>query len=176
MQVVQRRTRGFTLIELMIVVVIVGVLAVLAVTGYRKYAISSRNSEAVQFLQAVRAAQFSYFAANGSFCGSTTESVWPPRIPGVGDGKLPWNDPNAPIPENNAWHTLGVTSPGHVYFQYRMAAGRAGENGGPAIQDDGKPWFWVQANGDFDGNGVLSTFEVTSQSEAVWKNAERVNE
>ena len=42
--------------------------------------------QAVQFLQAVRAAQFSYFAANGSFCGSTTEPVQPPRIPGVGDG------------------------------------------------------------------------------------------
>ena len=55
--------KGFTLVELMVVVVIIGVLSVLALFAYRKYNFFARNSEAVQFLGAVRSAQESYFQA-----------------------------------------------------------------------------------------------------------------
>ncbi len=41
-----KRNRGFTLIELMIVVAIVGVLAVLAIYGVRKYIANSKTAEA----------------------------------------------------------------------------------------------------------------------------------
>ena len=159
---------GFTLVELMIVVVIIGVLSVLAVTGYRKYKYAARNAEAVQFLGAVRAEQHAYFEAYGRFCGSTTPAVWPPEIPTVQTGKVAWESPESQIPDNNAWSALGIRSPGQVWFQYRMAAGRAGETGGAAIADSRKAWFWAQANGDFDGNRVKSTFEVTSEKPDVF--------
>src|SRR5471030_3183022 len=42
----KRRARGFTLIELMIVVAIVGVLAVLAVFSIRKYMANAKTAEA----------------------------------------------------------------------------------------------------------------------------------
>jgi prepilin-type N-terminal cleavage/methylation domain-containing protein len=64
------RVRGFTLVELMVVVVILGVLAVLALFAYRKYTYAARNSEAVQFLGGVRAAQESYFQSFGQYCGT----------------------------------------------------------------------------------------------------------
>ena len=46
----RRHLRGFTLIELMIVVVIVGILAALSTYGVRKYAASSKSAEALQNL------------------------------------------------------------------------------------------------------------------------------
>ena len=165
---IRRSQQGFTLVELMIVVVIVGVLSVLAITGYRKYSYASRNSEASQFLGAVRAAQEAYFQAFGQYCGSPASAKWPPRIPSLETGKIRWESPGDAIPDDNPWSSLGVRSPGRVWFQYQLAAGGPGENGGPAIQDNRKPWFWAQANGDFNGDGKVSTFEVTSEKPDVF--------
>jgi prepilin-type N-terminal cleavage/methylation domain-containing protein len=55
--VAKRHPRGFTLIEMMIVVVIVGVLAMLAVVGFRKLVQSSHVSEATNMVQNIRVAQ-----------------------------------------------------------------------------------------------------------------------
>ncbi|MGC6416684.1 MAG: type IV pilin protein [Bradymonadia bacterium] len=167
-----KASHGFTLVELMIVVVIIGVLSVLAITGYRKYTYAARNAEAVQFLGSVRAAQLAYYQANGVFCGSTTPSFWPRDIPSMDTGKIRWSDPADPIPQANAWHDLAVESPGSVWFRYQVAAGRPGQAGGEAIRNSNRPWFWAQANGDFDGNGTLSTFEVTSEKPEVFRHNE----
>ncbi|MCB9543568.1 MAG: prepilin-type N-terminal cleavage/methylation domain-containing protein [bacterium] len=162
------RTRGFTLVELMIVVVIIGVLAVLAITGYRKYTYAARNAEAQQFLGAVRAAQQMYFEAFGRYCGEVNPDLWPAEMPNGETGKINWDSPDNPLPEDNAWYQLGIRSPGRVWFQYSLAAGEPGENGGRAIRDNRKHWFWAQANGDFNADGTTSTFEVTSEKADVY--------
>ncbi len=110
-----------------------------------------------------------YYQANGAFCGEPDPTFWPRDIPSIDTGKLRWNNPDDPIPPNSAWHDLAVESPGAVWFRYQVAAGRPGQNGGPAIRNIQRPWFWAQANGDFDGNGVLSTFEVTSEKPEVFR-------
>jgi hypothetical protein len=84
---------------------------------------------------------------------------------------LRWDDPDNPIPDNNAWHDLGIRSPGLVWFQYRLAAGENG-GGGAAIANDEGHWFWAQANGNFDMDDDLSTFEVTSEKAEVYINNE----
>ena len=81
MRGIRPSTRGFTLVELMIVVVIIGVLSVLAITGYRKYTYSARNAEAQQFLGAVRAAQQMYFEGFGRYCGDPNPAAWPAEMP-----------------------------------------------------------------------------------------------
>ena len=42
----KRNSRGFTLVELMIVVAIIGILAALAIVGVKKYMTSAKSAEA----------------------------------------------------------------------------------------------------------------------------------
>ncbi len=158
---------GFTLIELMIVVVIIGVLSVLAVTGYRRYTFAARNAEAVSFLLAVKGAQQSYYQAFGQFCGTRSAEVgtWPDEVPF--EMKANWDAP----PAANGWSDLGVKSPGRVWFQYIILAAK-GNAHVPlnAIVEGNKDWFIARAHGNFDGEGILSTFEITSERSDVWQN------
>lgn len=78
--------RGFTLIELMVVVIIVGVLAAVGVPAYQEYVDKSRLVEAYAAVDALQKAQISNYLANGYFInnvsfnpiGSTTQTV-PPK-------------------------------------------------------------------------------------------------
>ena len=147
-----RNRRGFTLVELMVVVVILAVLASLALFAYKKYTRSARNSEAVQFLGAIRAAQESYFQSFGQYCGTVAPVLHPGRVPF--EMKELWNPP-----EDSPFRVLGVQSPGQVWFQYIMWAGQAGENppaGAPFLASEvaGRPWYWVGACSDFDGDSA----------------------
>ncbi len=59
--------RGFSLIELMIVVAIVGILAWLASANYRNYVLRTNRTEARLALLAIQAAQERYFVQNNQY-------------------------------------------------------------------------------------------------------------
>ena|SRR5437016_25233 len=59
--------KGFTLIELMIVVAIIGILAAIAIPNFMTYQAKARQSEAKVGLGGMFTTATSYFAENGSF-------------------------------------------------------------------------------------------------------------
>ena len=60
-----KNTRGFTLIELMIVVAIVGILAAIAIPAYTDYTIRAKVSEALAFSAAAKTTISEYYASEG---------------------------------------------------------------------------------------------------------------
>lgn len=59
--------KGFTLIELMIVVAIVGILAAVALPAYSNYTARAYASEALGVAQGYKTAVIEYHAANGAY-------------------------------------------------------------------------------------------------------------
>jgi prepilin-type N-terminal cleavage/methylation domain-containing protein len=72
-----RNSKGFTLIELMIVVVIIGILAALAIPRFMRSTTKSKQSEAKQLLKQIYTMQRAYrqefntYALNGAIADST---------------------------------------------------------------------------------------------------------
>ncbi|MCK4590884.1 MAG: prepilin-type N-terminal cleavage/methylation domain-containing protein, partial [Candidatus Latescibacteria bacterium] len=72
-----RDQKGFTLVELMIVVVIVGILAAVAIPMYRGSVEKARASEAEAALGTIRSSERVYHAEHGVYYGADNASVTP---------------------------------------------------------------------------------------------------
>jgi len=86
-----KRTRGFTLLELMIVVAIVAILAAFALSNYSKQVRKSRRAEAKQVMTGLslleekyRSEHTTYPASAASIGGSTTASYYTVTVPAGG--------------------------------------------------------------------------------------------
>lgn len=74
-----KNKKGFTLIELMIVVAIIGILAALAIPDFMKMMAKSKQSEARSNLSAVFTAQTSYFGLTNTYGATFYMIDWAPE-------------------------------------------------------------------------------------------------
>ncbi len=188
LRVTDRRARGFTLIEMMVVVVLIGILSVLAVVGYRKLVTSSHVSEATNMVQNIRVAQEEYHSETQTYANvsASLTSYYPQSAP-TGNTVTGWggacggqcSDPTT------GWAVLPVHVDGPVMFGYATVAGTAGTNPAPAsVSVNGQnvafpspstvDWFVVAAMCDVDSDGKTPDTHVytTSWSNAVMVDAE----
>ena len=70
--------RGFTLIELMIVVAIIGILAAIAIPNFLTYSAKAKQSEAKVGLGGIFTTAVSYFGENNSFSTTPTNLGYKP--------------------------------------------------------------------------------------------------
>jgi type IV pilus assembly protein PilE len=86
---VPSRTRGFNLVELMIVTAIIGILAAIAYPSYTQYVLRSNRADAQAIL--MESAQFMerYYTTNNSYVGATVLSAVSPK--GAAGGAIKYN-------------------------------------------------------------------------------------
>src|SRR5512145_2725128 len=68
-------SRGYTLVETMIVVVIIGVLATLATYGVRRYIRRAKSAEARQMILSIKAGEESYREETYKYLSTTSGSA-----------------------------------------------------------------------------------------------------
>jgi prepilin-type N-terminal cleavage/methylation domain-containing protein len=173
----RRSRRGFSLMELMIVVAITGILAAIAIPTFSGYVIKSRTSEAVQFLGVIKLKQEAYRSEFGQYLQYANGQIDPSPIPIFIPGNasmMKGQEERFPI-NNAAFNTLGAKPDGNVRFGYGWAAGLptdaddAGLNAAPyELVAPFDHYFVAQAVADLDNDGESCTFEVTSFTKGVW--------
>ncbi len=112
-KLLRKSNKGFTLIELMIVVAIIGILAAIAIPNFLRFQLKSKSSEGKVNIAAIRTAEEAYMAEFGSYVSAINT---PPTIPGVtkadftNGGYATFNDTLGWLPEGQVYFVYGVTA------------------------------------------------------------------
>jgi type IV pilus assembly protein PilA len=149
-KLLRKRSGGFTLIELMIVVAIIGILAAIAIPNFIRFQLRSKAAEGKTNLAAIRTAQEGYASEFGTYIPSTAS---PSNLdPGnLSADKQNWQD-------NGGFGTVGWAPEGETYYSYAVDA--ADGSGGGGCPAPGTPCvqFTAQGGSDIDDDGVLNVW------------------
>ena len=158
------KRKGFTLIELMIVVAIIAILASIAIPQYKKFQLKAKTSEAKSNIGAIRSAEETYAAEHDvyhlasptpSSIPGATASPWPSSAPGFDDIGFK--------PAGNVYYTYWVnTDSSNIDSTSNLPSGISGTT----TANDSLN-IYIAAKGDLDGNGTCGAFYATDEDPKI---------
>jgi type IV pilus assembly protein PilA len=140
-----RQNKGFSLVELMIVVAIIGILAAIAIPNFVAMQLKAKRSEVPGNVDGIKTSEMAYDAAFDGFIGATVQ----PR----NDGALAKDQVAWPTTNPLDWSSLGWKPDGKIRGNYVAAT-------------SGTTDFSVTGKCDVDDDSVLASYTAAKDANA----------